>query len=54
MFTIFTIVYIIIFIFIKATIEFIGIIAIVLVKELSGILGLFYSDSEGIEKGEKK
>ena len=39
--------------FIKAIFEFIGIIAIVPAKGLLGILGLFYSNSEGAKKGEE-
>ena len=53
MFTIFIIVYTIILIFIRATFKFIGIIVIVLLKELPGILGLFYNNSEGARKGEE-
>ena len=52
-FTIFIIVYTIILIFIRATFKFIGIIVIVLLKELPGILGLFYNNSEGARKGEE-
>ena len=52
LFTIFTTVYTIIIIFIRATFEFI-IIAIVLVKGLLGILGLFYNDGKGARKGEE-
>ena len=39
--------------FIKATFEFIRIIAIVLAKGLLGILGLFYDDSESTKKKEE-
>ena len=46
-------VYTIILIFIKATFEFIGIIATVLAKGLLGMLGLFYNNSEGARKGEE-
>jgi hypothetical protein len=46
-------VYMIIFTFIKATFEFIGIMAIVPAKGLLGILGPFYSNSEGAKKGEE-
>jgi uncharacterized membrane protein len=53
LFTIFIIVYIIILAFIGATFEFIGIIAIVLLKGLLGMLGLFYNNSEGARKGEE-
>jgi uncharacterized membrane protein len=53
LFTIFIIVYIIIFIFIGVTFKFIGIIAIVLLKGLLGILGLFYNNSKGTRKGEE-
>jgi uncharacterized membrane protein len=52
-FTIFIIVYIIILAFIGATFKFIGIMAIVLLKELLGILGLFYNNSKGARKGEE-
>jgi len=40
-------------VFIGATFKFIKIIAIVPVKGLLGILGLFYNDSEGAKKGEE-
>jgi len=50
LFTIFTIIYIIIFAFIEAIFKFIGIMATVPVKGLLGILGLFYNNSEGIKK----
>ena len=53
MFTIFITVYIIILAFIGATFKFIGIIAIVLLKGLLGILGLFYNNSKGARKGEE-
>ena len=46
-------VYTIILAFIGATFEFIGIMATVLIKGLSGMLGLFYDDSEGAKKGEE-
>ena len=52
-FIIFITVYTIILIFIGATFKFIGIIAIVLVKGLPGMLGLFYNDSKGARKGEE-
>ena len=52
-FTIFTTLYIIILIFIEATFKFIEIIAIVLLKGLLGILGLFYNNSKGTKKGEE-
>ena len=39
--------------FIGATFKFIGIIVIAPVKGLSGILGPFYNDNEGIRKGEE-
>jgi uncharacterized membrane protein len=52
LFTIFAIVYTIILAFIRATFEFI-IMAIVLVKGLPGILGLFYNNSKGARKGEE-
>ena len=52
MFTIFIIAYTIILAFIRATFKFI-IIAIVLVKGLSGILGLFYNNSKGARKREE-
>ena len=53
MFTIFITVYIIILAFIGATFKFIGIMATVLLKGLSGILGLFYNNSKGARKGEE-
>jgi len=53
LFTIFTTVYTIIFAFIKATFEFIRIIATVPAKGLPGILGLFYNNSKGVKKGEE-
>jgi len=53
LFTIFTIVYTIIFAFIGATFKFIKIMATVLVKGLPGILGLFYNNGKGAKKGEK-
>jgi len=53
LFTIFAIAYTIIFAFIGAIFKFIGIIAIVLVKGLLGMLGLFYNNSKSIKKGEK-
>ena len=53
LFTIFIIVYIIILAFIGVTFKFIGIMAIVLVKGLSGILGPFYNNSKGARKGEE-
>ena len=46
-------VYTIILAFIKTTFKFIGIMAIVLAKGLSGMLGPFYNDNEGIRKGEE-
>ena len=46
-------VYMIILIFIRTTFEFIGIMVIVLIKGLSGMLGLFYDNSEGIKKGKE-
>ena len=46
-------VYTIILIFIKTTFKFIGIIATVLAKGLSGMLGPFYNNSEGAKKGEE-
>jgi hypothetical protein len=52
-FTIFTTVYIIILVFIGVTFKFIGIMAIVLLKGLLGILGLFYNNSKGARKGEE-
>jgi uncharacterized membrane protein len=52
LFTIFIIVYTIILAFIKATFKFI-IIAIVLVKGLPGMLGLFYDNGKGARKGEE-
>ena len=52
-FTIFTTVYIIILAFIGATFKFIGIIATVPLKGLSGMLGLFYNNSKGARKGEE-
>ena len=45
--------YIIILAFIKAIFKYIGIIAIVLVKGLLGILGLFYNKSKGARKGKE-
>ena len=53
LFTIFIIVYIIILAFIGVTFEFIGIMATVLLKGLSGMLGLFYNNSKGAKKGEE-
>ena len=53
LFTIFIIVYIIIFAFIGATFKFIRIIATVPVKGLLGILGLFYNNSKGARRGEE-
>ena len=53
LFTIFTIVYTIILIFIGATFKFIGIIATVLLKGLLGMLEPFYNNSKGAKKGEK-
>jgi len=53
LFTIFTIAYIIILIFIGATFKFIGIMATVPVKGLLGVLGLFYNNNEGVKKGEE-
>jgi 5-bromo-4-chloroindolyl phosphate hydrolysis protein len=53
LFTIFIIVYIIILIFIGVTFKFIEIIAIVLVKGLLDMLGLFYNNSKGAKKGEE-
>ena len=53
MFTIFTTVYTIILAFIGATFKFIKIIAIVLIKGLLGILGLFYNNSKGTRRGEE-
>jgi hypothetical protein len=53
LFTIFTTVYIIILAFIGATFKFIGIIAIVLLKGLLGMLGLFYNNSNSARKGEE-
>jgi len=53
LFTIFTIVYIIILTFIGATFKFIKIMAIVPAKGLSGILGLFYNNSKGAKKGQE-
>jgi hypothetical protein len=53
LFTIFTIVYTIILIFIGATFKFIGIMAIVPLKGLLGILGPFYNNSKGARKGEE-
>jgi len=52
-FTIFTIVYTIIFAFIGATFKFIKIIATVPAKGLLGMLGPFYNNSEGAKKGEE-
>jgi len=52
-FTIFAMVYIIIFAFIGATFEFIKIMATVLVKGLPGMLGPFYDNSKSAEKGEE-
>jgi len=53
LFIIFIIAYIIIFTFIEANFEFIGIITILLAKGLLGMLGLFYNNSEGFRKGEE-
>jgi len=52
-FTIFATVYTIIFAFIGATFEFIRIMATVPAKGLPGMLGPFYDDGEGAEKGEE-
>jgi uncharacterized membrane protein len=52
LFTIFAIIYTIILAFIRATFKFI-IMAIVLVKGLLGILGLFYNNSKGARKKEE-
>ena len=52
-FTIFATVYIIILAFIGATFKFIGIMAIVPLKGLLGMLGLFYNNSKGARKGEE-
>jgi len=52
-FIIFTIIYIIILAFIKATFKFIGMITTVPVKGLLGILGPFYNNSESSKKGEE-
>ena len=52
-FTIFITVYIIILAFIGATFKFIRIIAIVLVKGLLGMLGLFYNNSKDTKRGEE-
>jgi len=52
-FTIFAIAYIIILAFIGATFKFIAIMAIVPVKGLLEMLGLFYNNSEGAGKGEE-
>ena len=53
MFTIFTIAYIIILIFIETTFKFIKIIATVLAKGLLGMLGLFYNNNESAKKEEE-
>jgi hypothetical protein len=53
LFTIFATVYIIILAFIGATFKFIEIMAIVLLKGLLGMLGLFYNNSKGARKGEE-
>jgi len=53
LFTIFITAYIIILAFIGATFKFIIIMAIVPVKELLEILGLFYNNSKGAKKGEE-
>jgi uncharacterized Tic20 family protein len=45
-FTIFTIVYIILLAFIQASIEFIRVIVIGLIKVIPGMIGLFYNDSK--------
>jgi len=52
-FTIFITVYIIIFIFIGATFKFIRIMVTVPAKGLLGMLGLFYNNGKGVEKGEE-
>ena len=52
-FTIFITVYIIILTFIGATLKFIRIMAIALVKGLLGILGPFYNNSKGARRGEE-
>jgi len=53
LFTIFITVYTIILTFIGATFKFIGIMATVPLKGLSGILGPFYNNSKGARKGEE-
>jgi uncharacterized membrane protein len=53
LFTIFATVYTIILTFIGVTFKFIGIMAIVLLKGLLGMLGLFYNNSKGARKGEE-
>ena len=53
MFTIFATAYTIILAFIGATFKFIAIMATVLAKGLSGMLGLFYNNSKGTRKGEE-
>jgi hypothetical protein len=53
LFTIFAIVYTIILAFIGVTFKFIGIMAIVPLKGLLGMLGLFYDNSKGARKGEE-
>ena len=53
LFTIFITVYTIILAFIGATFKFIGIMATVLLKGLSGMLGPFYNNSKGAKKGEE-
>ena len=53
LFIIFTIAYIIILIFIRATFKFIRIMTIVPAKELLGMLGLFYNNSKSFKKGEE-
>jgi len=52
-FTIFTTTYIIILAFIGAIFKFIEIIAIIPVKGLLEILGLFYNNNKGFRKGEE-
>jgi len=53
LFTIFTTVYTIILAFIGATFKFIGTIATVPAKGLSGMLGPFYNNSKGARRGEE-
>ena len=45
LFTIFTMVYIILLIFIQASLKFIRVMAVGLIKGILGMLGLFYNDS---------